>query len=168
MRQMIKIKLTFGLTIICFAAFAAQMSAQQTTATTETVNKQSIEDVEDADLSITGSVTAKELKFESVPNPTVEFFGKPERKTLWEADRRNLPRPVEPGVTYRNIGIQLRIASRFADIERIVAEALGEIPVSDAAPLNQTPNGVAVQPEKTVAKTQNKKPPTSFDTNKGN
>ena len=30
------------------------------------------------------------------------------------------------------IGIRLRIVSRFADIERIVSEALGEIPVSDA------------------------------------
>lgn len=141
-----------------FAAFAAQVSAQQTTAPTETVNKQSIEDVEAADLSITGSVTGRELKFEIVPNPTVEFPGKPERKTVWEADRQNLPRPVEPGVTYRNIGVRLRIASRFADIEQIVAEALGEIPVSDAAPQNQTPNAVAVSPKKSAAKSQSKKP----------
>ncbi|HXG84115.1 MAG TPA: hypothetical protein VNI84_08820 [Pyrinomonadaceae bacterium] len=152
-----KIKFTFLLTIICFGAFAARMSAQQTTTTTETVNKQSLEEVEDADLSITASVTAKELKFEIVPNPTVEFTGKPERKTVWEADRQNLPRPVEPGVTYRNIGVRLRIASRFDDIERIVAEALGEIPVSDAAPQNQTPNAT-VQPKKSTAESQNKKP----------
>lgn len=86
---------------------------------------------ESADLSITATVTAKELRFEVVPNPTVEFPGKPERDTVWEAERENLPPAVEPGVTYRNIGIRLKIASRFADIERIVAEALGEVPVTD-------------------------------------
>ena len=92
-----------------------------------------------ADISITATVTAKELLFEVVPNPTVEFPGKHKRDTVWEAERENLPRAVEPGVTYRNIGIRLKIVSRFADIERIVAEALGEVPVTDE-----------VQPEKAL------------------
>ena len=83
------------------------------------------------DLSITASVTAREMRFDVVPNPKVEFPGKPERKTAWEAERQNFPRPVEPGVTYRNIGIQLKITSVFADIDRIVAEALGEVPIRD-------------------------------------
>jgi hypothetical protein len=87
-----------------------------------------------ADLSITARVTARELRFEKVPNPTVEFTGQPRRNTVWEAERENLPDEVQPGVTYRNIGITLRITSVFADIDRIVAEALGEIPVSDDAP----------------------------------
>jgi hypothetical protein len=83
------------------------------------------------DLSITANVTARELRFEAVPTPKVEFTGKPARKTTWEAERENLPRPVEPGVTYRNIGIRLKITSIFEDIDRIVAEALGEVPRSD-------------------------------------
>jgi hypothetical protein len=87
--------------------------------------------VEEADVAITATVTAKELRFEVVPNPTVEFPGKPRRDTVWEAERENLPGVVEPGVTYRNIGIRLKIVSRFADIDRIVAEALGEVPVTD-------------------------------------
>jgi hypothetical protein len=95
---------------------------------------------ESADIAITATVTAKELRFEIVPNPTVEFPGKPKRDTVWEAERDNLPRPVEPGVTYRNIGIRLKIVSRFADIERIVAEALGEVPVTDEVqPPEKTP-----------------------------
>lgn len=89
------------------------------------------------DLEITADVTARELRFEVVPDPKVEFTGQPERETVWEAERQNLPRPVEPGVTYRNIGVQLRISSRFADIERIVAEALGEVPVTDDKPTEQ-------------------------------
>jgi hypothetical protein len=93
-----------------------------------------------ADLSITANVTARELRFETVPNPQVEFTGSQERKTEWEAERKNLPRPVQPGVTYRDIGIRLKITSVFADIDRIVAEALGEVPVSDTVPQSQTPS----------------------------
>lgn len=95
---------------------------------------------ESADILITATVTAKELRFEAVPNPTVEFPGKPKRDTVWDAERDNLPRPVEPGVTYRNIGIRLKIASRFADIERIVAEALGEVPVTDEVKPQENPS----------------------------
>lgn len=84
-----------------------------------------------ADLSITARVTARELRFEHVPNPKVEFTGQPRRETVWDSQRENLPEQVQPGVTYRNIGITLRITSVFADIERIVAEALGEVPLSD-------------------------------------
>jgi hypothetical protein len=83
------------------------------------------------DLSITANVTARELRFEIVPDPKVEFPGQPRRDTVWEAERTNLPAQVQPGVTYRDIGIRLKITSVFADIERIVAEALGEISASD-------------------------------------
>ena len=84
-----------------------------------------------ADLSITAHVTADSLRFEKVPNPRVEFTGRPRRETAWESERENLPQEVRPGETYRNIGITLHIRSVFADIDRIVAEALGEIPPSD-------------------------------------
>jgi hypothetical protein len=105
---------------------------------------------EAADLAITATVTAKELLFEVVPDPKVEFPGKPQRDTVWEAERENLPRPVEPGVTYRDIGIRLKIVSRFADIERIVAEALGEVPVTDETP-----------PEKQTPQSSTQPPPVS-------
>ena len=78
------------------------------------------------DILILVNLTAKELKFDQVPNPRVEFPGTGDRATVWVTDRFNLPDKVEPGVTYRNIGITLRISSRFADIDRIVREALGE------------------------------------------
>jgi hypothetical protein len=101
-------------------------------------NARNVDNAGDADtqpdISITGRVTARELRFNVVPNPKVEFTGKPRRETVWEADRENLPPAVRPGETYRNIGITLRITSVFADIDRIVAEALGEIPLSEDAP----------------------------------
>lgn len=110
-----------------------QNPAQQNNAPSENSQQKDASQVpeESADLAITATVTAKELRFEAVPNPTVEFPGRPERDTVWDAVRDNLPRPVEPGVTYRDIGIRLKIVSRFADIDRIVAEALGEVPVAD-------------------------------------
>jgi len=93
-----------------------------------------------ADVSITARVTAESLRFEKVPNPRVEFTGRPQRETAWESERENLPQQVRPGETYRNIGITLHIRSVFADIDRIVAEALGEIPRSDdAQPAPSTP-----------------------------
>ena len=88
-------------------------------------------DVEAADIAIIANITAEELRFEAVPNTSVEFLDKSKNQTIWETQRFNLPDKLEPGVTYRNIGIRLKITSRLADIERIVAEALGEIPISE-------------------------------------
>ncbi|HVF45163.1 MAG TPA: hypothetical protein VM936_19210 [Pyrinomonadaceae bacterium] len=100
------------------------------------------------DLSITASVTADSLRFEKVPNPNVEFTGKPRRETVWESERQNLPQQVQPGVTYRDIGITLRITSVFPDIDRIVAEALGEIPAGDdSQPTPPTQPAPPAQPE---------------------
>jgi hypothetical protein len=102
---------------------------------------------DEADLAITARVTARELRFDAVPNPSVEFPGRPERATSWEAERTNLPRPVQPGVTYRDIGVRLKIVSVFADIDRIVAEALGEVPkTEDAPPPSPTPPASAAPP----------------------
>ena len=119
-------------------------------------------DVEAADIAIIANITAEELRFEAVPNTTVEFLDKAKNQTIWQAERFNLPDKLEPGVTYRNIGIRLKITSRLADIERIVAEALGEIPISEnseqpaattpaTAPVNvqrpETPASATVSPK---------------------
>jgi hypothetical protein len=132
----------FALLVACGATAHAQQEQQTTQPpafTTTSTNNQSQTTAtattpKTNDLEITGSVTASELRFEVVPDPKVEFPGQPERETVWEAERQNLPRPVQPGVTYRNIGVQLRISSVFADIDRIVAEALGEVPMTDDTP----------------------------------
>lgn len=88
-------------------------------------------DVGAADIAIIANITAKELRVDAVPNSSVEFLDKAKNQTIWQVERFNLPDKLEPGVTYRNIGIRLKITSRLADIERIVAEALGEIPISE-------------------------------------
>jgi len=130
--------LSIPLLFIISFGMSGKTYAQQTDQPVKKTENQKIEDVRDGDVVITANVTARELKYEVVPNPTVEFLVTKQRKNVWEAERINLPQTIELGVTYRNIGIRLRIVSRFADIDRIVAEALGEIPISDEAPPPKT------------------------------
>lgn len=137
---MIRKKLPFiiALLVICGAGGNRAWAQEQSSSSQSTPppaaaqnNAAQVSSPGSEDLSITANVTARELRFDVVPDPKVEFPGKPERITVWDAERQNFPRPVEPGVTYRNIGIQLKITSVFADIDRIVAEALGEVPIRD-------------------------------------
>jgi hypothetical protein len=105
-------------------------------------------DVQAADIAIIANITAKELRFDTVPNPKVEFFEKSKVKSVWHAERFNLPDRIEPGVTYRNVGIRLKIVSRLEDIERIVAEALGEIPSDQGtAPTPNKPGSNSKSPD---------------------
>ena len=118
--------------------------------------------VEAADVAITANVRARSLVFETVPNPTVKFFGQPARDTVWEAQRENLPTPVEPGVTYRDIGIRLKITSAFKDIDRIVAEALGEVPITDdakPAATEQPKSSANPKPENPTTQPNRPRPP---------
>jgi hypothetical protein len=95
-------------------------------------------DPDSADLSITGSVTYRELKFDQAGTQKVEFSGRvsaPELgadaklHTVWHTDRGTLPRPVQTGVVYRDNTVRLTITTRFEDLARLFAE--------DAAPAAQ-------------------------------
>jgi hypothetical protein len=142
-----------GFAVVCLlACLAPAAAAQQRRAggqtpapaeanTTSAGERQAAQAARPDDLSITAHVTAESLVFRKVPTPRVEFTGRPRRQTSWEAERTNLPERVQPGVTYRDIGITLRITSVFPDIERIVAEALGEVPAgAGPAPEDQRPD----------------------------
>jgi hypothetical protein len=65
------------------------------------------------------------LKFEQVGNATVEFTGKPRRKTVSDFNRGNLPDPVLPGVTYRDIDVRLVITTTFEELGRVITGILG-------------------------------------------
>jgi hypothetical protein len=69
---------------------------------------------ENPDIEFTANVKAKELHFEEVPETEVRFSGSPERESASGTDRKNLPDEVEPGVTYRDPEVRLRIASALA------------------------------------------------------
>ena len=80
------------------------------------------------DLAIVARVRADQLRFERVPEPRVRLVanaGSLTGVTVWTTDRHNLPDPVQPNVTYRDIGILLTITSTLPDIEEILDDALG-------------------------------------------
>ena len=100
-------------------------------------------DPDSAELSITGSVTYRELKFEEAGTPKVEFTGRvmaPELRqdaklhTVWHADRGTLPRPVQTGVLYRKNTVRLTITTRFEDLARLFAEDAAPAPTPIPSP----------------------------------
>ena len=99
-------------------------------------------DPDSADLSITATVSYRELKFEQAGTPKVEFSGRvvapdlgtdAKLHTVWHADRGTLPRPVQPGVVYGPNTIRLTITTRFEDLARLFAEEA--VPALPPAPL---------------------------------
>ena len=64
------------------------------------------------DIEFTASVKADELRFDEVPDTDVRFFGEPDHESASGSDRENLPEKVEPGVTYRDVKVDYRLATR--------------------------------------------------------
>ena len=65
------------------------------------------------DIAIDASVKMRELRFEKVPDPKVNFRGNTRRNSVWTSRRTNLPDEVEEDVVYREAGIKLRIATEI-------------------------------------------------------
>ena len=66
------------------------------------------------DLEFAASVHADELRFVEPPQTDVRFIGEPDHESVSGSDRANLPKKVESGVTYRNVRVDYRLASRLA------------------------------------------------------
>ncbi len=64
------------------------------------------------DIEFTASMKADELRFDEVPDTDVRFFGEPDHESASGSDRENLPEKVEPGVTYRDVKVDYRLATR--------------------------------------------------------
>jgi hypothetical protein len=67
-----------------------------------------------ADIELLATVRADELRFDHPPETEVRFFGEPGHESASGSDRTNLPEKVEPGVTYRDVRVDYRLASRLA------------------------------------------------------
>ena len=63
------------------------------------------------DIAIDAGVEMRELRFEKVPDPEVDFRGNTRRNSVWTSRRTNLPDEVQEDVVYRDAGIKLRIAT---------------------------------------------------------
>jgi hypothetical protein len=70
-------------------------------------------DDEIPDVDVSTSVRARELRFGIVPETKVSFEGEPAVRSSSGTERENLPDEVEPGVTYRDIGVRWRARARI-------------------------------------------------------
>jgi hypothetical protein len=68
-----------------------------------------------ADIEFVASIEAGELRFDEPPETDVRFFGEPAHDSASGSDRTNLPEKVEPGVTYRNVRVDYRLATRLVE-----------------------------------------------------
>jgi hypothetical protein len=73
------------------------------------------------DIEITAEVKARELRFDEVPETEVHPPAQTERKNLPEKVR-----PEHEGITFRDIGVRLRIANELTVNEPDEWEELGE------------------------------------------
>jgi len=62
-----------------------------------------------ADVVILASVTIDELRFDREPRGRLRVPGCPEGEGLRVLERRNLPDRIQPGVTYRDVRVSVRI-----------------------------------------------------------
>jgi hypothetical protein len=65
------------------------------------------------DIEIDAGVEMRELRFEKVPDPEVDFRGNTRRNSVWTSRRTNLPDEVQEDIVYRDAGIKLRIATEI-------------------------------------------------------
>ena len=67
------------------------------------------------DIELDASVSADELRFTEAPETEVRFFGEPGHESDSRSVRVNLPERVEAGVTYRDVRVDYRLATRIVE-----------------------------------------------------
>ena len=80
------------------------------------------------DVVVSASVQAAELRFETPPRAGARLSGCAAGDTVRVVERRNLPRPVQPGATYRDVYVSVEILGHL-DAECLLRE-LGTPPDS--------------------------------------
>ncbi|HEY6099621.1 MAG TPA: hypothetical protein VIW03_09335 [Anaeromyxobacter sp.] len=74
-------------------------------------------------LELAATVHAAALRFDEVPKVDVVFHGNGKRRTVWKAERVNLPAHPEAGVTYRDVQVRLTITSDIDELASLLNEA---------------------------------------------
>jgi hypothetical protein len=83
------------------------------------------------DIAIIARVEARELRFNSQPQASLKLAGCPQLDTSLVVLRTNLPKPVQPGVTYRNIVVDFRLLMKLTDLECYLAGGTCPAPPRD-------------------------------------
>jgi hypothetical protein len=103
-------------------ASASAASAQQTAGACPPPRSLSLlPDSAKPDIAIVARVQAAELRFNAQPSTSLQITGCPQIDTSLVVMRTNLPTPVQPGVTYRNIVVDFKLHMKLAELECILA-----------------------------------------------
>ncbi|HEX6369020.1 MAG TPA: hypothetical protein VF006_08805 [Longimicrobium sp.] len=77
------------------------------------------------DLLIRASASARELRFQTQPEAEVRLTGCAALDTVIVTERTNLPHPVQPGVTYRDVRVGIEIRG-WLNVECVAALAAAD------------------------------------------
>ena len=89
-------------------------------------------DTTKADIVVAARIHAESLRFDVSPDVRASLSGCPQLDTARVSMRTNLPRPVQPGVTYRNVTVDVRLRARFSEIDCLIADILPGIGADSA------------------------------------
>jgi hypothetical protein len=110
------------LTLAALLWVSTAAEAQQPAATCAAPRSLSLSaDSTKPDIAIIARVQAEELRFNSQPQASLQLFGCPQVDTSLVVLRTNLPKPVQPGVTYRNVVIDFRLNMKLVELECYLA-----------------------------------------------
>ena len=129
---------TFAMTVCTVLICAAGAHAQQTQPAQPQAQPQcpaprslrAATDSAKPDIAIIARVEARELRFNSQPQTSLQLAGCPQLDTSLVVLRTNLPKPVQPGVTYRNIVVDFRLLMKLTDLECYLAGGTCPTPAS--------------------------------------
>lgn len=83
---------------------------------------------EEGDIELGAHASARELRFEKVPETRTRFRGDASQRSHSESRRRNLPEEAQRDVEYRDVGIEWRAAA-WVEAREIADDSLsGERP----------------------------------------
>jgi hypothetical protein len=119
-------RMTIRNSVLIFAAIccaASGLSAQEPVCPAARPAADSVK-AQKPDIVIKGKVTAREVRFESQPEVSVQWRGCPGLDTTRVSVRTNLPKPVQPGVTYRNVELDFQVSGWLREIDCAIGRAL--------------------------------------------
>jgi len=114
--------------LLCTAAGSAQQPSQNCPAPRRL---QAAADTGKPDIAIMARVEARELRFNAAPQTSLTIRGCPQLDTSMVVLRSNLPKPVQPGVTYRNVVVDFRLLMKLTDLECYLAGRICPAPPRD-------------------------------------
>jgi len=67
-----------------------------------------------ADVEVDAHAKAEEIRYLERPRTRIRVTGTPEARAYGFAKKENLPDPVDPGQTYRDVRVRRRVGGRLA------------------------------------------------------